>query len=123
MENVISTPEGHGCTPTCVSTEHKHEYNEYCIFRTVYDDQFYGREAKILGWGGSDKTLVKSSSLMPSCHLLEANIKVKHLSLFVKYQGQTICKYKVIQLSLFANIKVRLFANIKVRQLSLFVTQ
>ena len=58
--------------------EHEHEYEhiEYCIFRTVYDFQIGGRKAKILGWGGTD-----GSSLMPSCDLLEANIKVGHLSI------------------------------------------
>ena len=43
---------------------------------TVYDFQIGGRRAKILGWGGTD-----GSSLMPSCDLLEANIKVGHLSI------------------------------------------
>ena len=42
----------------------------------MYDFQIDGRQAKILGWGGTDQ-----SSLMPSCHLLEADIKVMYTTM------------------------------------------
>ena len=42
----------------------------------MYDFQIDGRQATILGWGGTEQ-----SSLMPSCHLLEADIKVMYTTM------------------------------------------